>query len=93
MQAKLLFTRLNFRRPSTTLRQFPLTCFLFHSKAFYSDLVTKEPLITPKRIINKTPGLNLSISERASNRLAEIYRNSKENLRISVESGGCHGFQ
>ncbi|CAI5068252.1 ATV_HP_G0028750.mRNA.1.CDS.1 [Saccharomyces cerevisiae] len=86
MQAKLLFTRLNFRRPSTTLRQFPLTCFLFHSKAFYSDLVTKEPLITPKRIINKTPGLNLSISERASNRLAEIYRNMWKVVDVTVSS-------
>lgn len=87
-----MFTRLNFRLSPTTLHQFPLRYFPLR-KAFYSDLVTKEPLITPKIIINETPGLNLSISERASNRLAEIYRDSKENLRISVESGGCHGFQ
>lgn len=92
MQAKSMLTRLSIRLPSTTLRQFPLRCFPLQ-RTFYSELATKEPLIIPKRIINETPGLNLSISERASQRLAEIYRDSKENLRISVESGGCHGFQ
>ncbi|CAI4036931.1 hypothetical protein SMKI_16G2280 [Saccharomyces mikatae IFO 1815] len=92
MQTKLLFTRLRFRLPPTTLHHFPLRCFPLQ-RSFYSDLAINEPLITPKRIINETPGLNLSISERASNRLAEIYRDNNENLRISVESGGCHGFQ
>ncbi|EJS41346.1 isa2p [Saccharomyces arboricola H-6] len=92
MQAKLLLTRLNFGFSALSLRQFPLRCFPL-KKTFYSDLAAKEPLITPKRIINGTPGRNLSISERASKRLAEIYHDSKENLRISVESGGCHGFQ
>ncbi|CAI1776207.1 hypothetical protein SEUBUCD646_0P03410 [Saccharomyces eubayanus] len=92
MQAKLFLTRLYFRLPRTSFRQFPARGFPLQ-KSFYSDLATKESLISPERIINKTPGLNLSISERASKRLAEICRDSKENLRISVESGGCHGFQ
>lgn len=92
MQAKLFFTRLNFRLPCSSFHRFPARRFPLQ-KSFYSELAAKEPLISPERIINKTPGLNLSISERASKRLAEICRDSKENLRISVESGGCHGFQ
>ena len=58
-----------------------------------------ESYVTPLKILttNKSNDyvLNhrLNITERASNRLNEIYRDSKEVLAIIVESGGCHGFQ
>ncbi|AET38953.1 Isa2p Ecym_3470 [Eremothecium cymbalariae DBVPG len=52
----------------------------------------QEPLITPS-VLNRSPGLDISITESASRRLGQIYKDSKEVLRVSVESGGCHGFQ
>lgn len=48
--------------------------------------------IRPAKIINEVPDLHFSITNRASKRLAEIYKASKEILRVTVESGGCHGF-
>lgn len=61
---------------------------------FYSiENKTNDILITPERILNKPKDETLSISERASYRLNEIYSKSKEILQISVESGGCHGYQ
>lgn len=54
---------------------------------------TNDILITPEKILNKPKDTTLSISERASHRLSEIYINSKKILQISVESGGCHGYQ
>lgn len=54
---------------------------------------TAEPLIQPIKIINQPIGTQFLISERAANRLAEIYKTGNEVLKISVESGGCHGFQ
>ncbi|QLL31358.1 hypothetical protein HG536_0B02210 [Torulaspora globosa] len=52
-----------------------------------------EQIVKPVRIINQPPGSEMHISERAFKRLSEIYRESKEVLKIAVESGGCHGFQ
>lgn len=57
---------------------------------FYS---ASEALVKPERIINQPPGSQILISEAAFKRLATIYRKSHEVLKISVESGGCHGFQ
>lgn len=37
--------------------------------------------------------MNFTITNRAASRLGEIYEKSKEILRVTVESGGCHGFQ
>ncbi|CCC67673.1 hypothetical protein NCAS_0A11150 [Naumovozyma castellii] len=56
-------------------------------------LTTSEAIIQPWKVINKKPNLNMSISERAAERLEEIYNDSKEILKIGVESGGCHGYQ
>lgn len=52
-----------------------------------------EQIVKPVRIINQPAGSEMHISERAFKRLSEIYRESKEVLKIAVESGGCHGFQ
>lgn len=52
-----------------------------------------EQIIKPVRIMNQPPGSDMLISEGAYKRLSDIYRDSKEVLKISVESGGCHGFQ
>lgn len=49
--------------------------------------------VKPLQIINEMPDLHFGITDRASKRLADIYRTSKEILRVTVESGGCHGFQ
>ena len=49
--------------------------------------------IKPAKIINAVPDLHFSITNRAANRLADIYKTSREILRVTVESGGCHGFQ
>ncbi|SCU92373.1 LAMI_0E10022g1_1 [Lachancea mirantina] len=49
--------------------------------------------VKPFEVINGKPSLNLQITQRAADRLNEIYKGSKEVLRIMVESGGCHGFQ
>lgn len=54
---------------------------------------TNELLVKPERIINQPSGSQILISEAAFKRLSAIYRESKEVLKISVESGGCHGFQ
>ncbi|AAS51586.1 ADL334Cp [Eremothecium gossypii ATCC 10895] len=51
------------------------------------------PLVTPTRVVNGDPSLRLNITQRAAQRLGEIYRSSGEVLRVGVESGGCHGFQ
>lgn len=52
-----------------------------------------EQIIKPVRIINQPLGSEILISERAFKRLADIYRESQEVLKVAVESGGCHGFQ
>ncbi|QLG70289.1 hypothetical protein HG535_0A02270 [Zygotorulaspora mrakii] len=64
----------------------PTQCWRFLS-------IAAEPLIKPVRIINQPAGMQFSISRKAATRLADIYKDSKEVLKISVESGGCHGFQ
>ena len=51
------------------------------------------PLVQPARIVNQSEGLNLLIDERAAWRLGQIFKDSKEVMRVTVESGGCHGFQ
>ncbi|KAL3228989.1 Iron-sulfur assembly protein 2 [Nakaseomyces bracarensis] len=50
-------------------------------------------IIEPVKVLNKPEGKQLKIDERAAQRLNDIYSDSKEVLRILVESGGCHGFQ
>ena len=54
---------------------------------------SNDVLVTPEKIWNKPENMNMSISERASYRLNEIYNNTKEILQVGVESGGCHGYQ
>ena len=40
-------------------------------------------------------GLNVTVSERAARRIGEILKSEPEGtmLRVSVEGGGCSGFQ
>lgn len=52
-----------------------------------------EVLVKPVKIINQPPGSQILITERAAKRLTDIYKDFDEVLKISVESGGCHGFQ
>lgn len=52
-----------------------------------------DSCVTPSRVLNAKPGLSIGITQRAANRLGNIFKDSKEALRVSVESGGCHGFQ
>ncbi|CCD22942.1 uncharacterized protein NDAI_0A07880 [Naumovozyma dairenensis CBS 421] len=59
----------------------------------YSTLNTEPIYITPLKIINQIPNLNIKITDHAAERLNLIYNTSKEILQIGVESGGCHGFQ
>ncbi|CCD22670.1 Isa2p NDAI_0A05150 [Naumovozyma dairenensis CBS 421] len=54
---------------------------------------SNDSMVKPLEIINGRDNLNMSITERACERLNEIYKDSKEILKINVESGGCHGFQ
>lgn len=73
----------------------------FLSQSFTKSYVknANESFVTPLKILttNKSSDYvlthRLNITERASNRLNEIYKESKEVLSILVESGGCHGFQ
>lgn len=51
------------------------------------------PLVQPAKVVNQSEGLNLLIDERAAWRLGQIFKDSKEVMRVTVESGGCHGFQ
>ncbi|KAG0663016.1 hypothetical protein C6P44_002069 [Monosporozyma unispora] len=60
---------------------------------FASTQLGKIKLITPASIINEIPSLKLNITERAANKLNQIYSTSNEILRIEVENGGCHGYQ
>lgn len=53
------------------------------------DVVFIEPL----KVLNQQKDKTLNIAERAASRLDDIYSDSKEVLRVLVESGGCHGFQ
>lgn len=66
-------------------------CFVHHAYRFQSTNL--NPIIKPAKIINENPDLKFSITQRAAKRLADIYNDSKDILRITVESGGCHGFQ
>ncbi|CAK7902286.1 iron-sulfur assembly protein 2 [[Candida] anglica] len=48
------------------------------------------------KLIHGQTDLHIAITERASNKLTDIAtadNNPKTALKISVESGGCHGFQ
>lgn len=54
---------------------------------------TSNEFIKPAHIINEVPEFHLNISSRAADRLGQIYKESKEILRVTVESGGCHGYQ
>ena len=65
----------------------------FISARWYAALNANEALVKPARIVNFLPGKQFEISQRAADRLNAIYKESKEVLRIKVESGGCHGFQ
>lgn len=60
---------------------------------YLSNSQIKEHTIIPCTVINKKHGLNMNITERAASRLGEIFKDSKEILKVGVESGGCHGFQ
>ncbi|GAV53406.1 hypothetical protein ZYGR_0AI06900 [Zygosaccharomyces rouxii] len=60
---------------------------------WYAAMSANEALVKPARIVNFLPGKQFEISQRAADRLNSIYKESKEVLRIKVESGGCHGFQ
>ncbi|CCK68599.1 HesB/IscA family protein KNAG_0B01520 [Huiozyma naganishii CBS 8797] len=51
-------------------------------------------LVQPRQVLNLADQkLNLNITQRAANKLSDIYDSSKEYLSIDVESGGCHGYQ
>ncbi|CCE61435.1 hypothetical protein TPHA_0A03590 [Tetrapisispora phaffii CBS 4417] len=52
-----------------------------------------EKFVEPSNVINKDSTLYFNVTERAVKRLADIFKESKQSLKISVESGGCHGFQ
>lgn len=62
-------------------------------RAEHRLISTGEVLVKPVKIINQPPGSQILITERAAKRLTDIYKDFKEVLKISVESGGCHGFQ
>lgn len=79
-------------RSSLIYRYVPRTTSrLYAFRKYYST----EPLVKPSKVINIDPNLNLKllISKTASDRLGQIHKDSNENLRVKVESGGCHGFQ
>ncbi|EDO17005.1 hypothetical protein Kpol_1065p20 [Vanderwaltozyma polyspora DSM 70294] len=86
-----LSPRIIYQRRSIPL--FPVVLRNYSNTTSNESIPNDEPLVTPLKIINGNPKLNLKISERAARRLSEINKTSNEALQISVESGGCHGFQ
>lgn len=60
---------------------------------WYAAANANEALVKPAKILNLLPGKQFEVSQRAADRLNVIYNESREVLRIKVESGGCHGFQ
>lgn len=60
---------------------------------FASTQLGQVKYIKPTSIINEIPNLKLNITERAANKLNQIYSSSNEILNIEVENGGCHGYQ
>ncbi|CUS22033.1 LAQU0S04e06634g1_1 [Lachancea quebecensis] len=52
-----------------------------------------DSCVRPSKVLNAKPNLSIGITQRAASRLGQIFKESKEALRVSVESGGCHGFQ
>ncbi|KAM3161881.1 Iron-sulfur assembly protein 2 [Lachancea thermotolerans] len=52
-----------------------------------------DSCVRPSKVLNAKPNLSIGITQRAANRLGQIFKDSREALRVSVESGGCHGFQ
>ncbi|KAH3902971.1 uncharacterized protein SCODWIG_03711 [Saccharomycodes ludwigii] len=96
-QKKLLLFPSKFITPNYNIKRFLLTG-------------SNDILVKPTEILATTPNFKLTnflkISERASNRLNEIYNggannnhisttanHNKEIMNITVESGGCHGYQ
>ncbi|CCK71482.1 Isa2p KNAG_0H00660 [Huiozyma naganishii CBS 8797] len=58
--------------------------------------LSNDVLVAPQKVVSRDgslPGQQIQISERAAWRLKQIYDESGEVLSISVESGGCHGYQ
>ncbi|AGO12916.1 AaceriADL334Cp [[Ashbya] aceris (nom. inval.)] len=94
-----MLKRIIARPPGGFLRPFAFySASRFHSVRWQSSANVLAgdgagPLVTPTRVVNGDPSLRLNITQRAAQRLGEIYRSSGEVLRVGVESGGCHGFQ
>lgn len=88
LQGRSVIRASRFTKLATTS---PFTLRTYATNA--EELDPTEKLIKPSKIINRINDLNLGISERAASRLAQIYRDSQEVLKIGIESGGCHGFQ
>lgn len=86
-----MITKLFYGVPKIFRAARPQVTSLIYRTRFYSTL--EDTPIQPLKVINGKPDLNLAITQRAANRLAQIYRDSQEVLRVAVESGGCHGFQ
>ncbi|AQZ14225.1 ISA2 (YPR067W) [Zygosaccharomyces parabailii] len=63
------------------------------SSRWYAATSAGESLVQPLKVLNPIPGKHFDISQRAADRLEAIYKDSREVLRVKVESGGCHGFQ
>lgn len=63
------------------------------SSRWYAATSAGESLVQPLKVLNPMPGKHFDISQRAADRLEAIYKDSREVLRVKVESGGCHGFQ
>ncbi|SJM87506.1 related to Iron-sulfur assembly protein 2 [Zygosaccharomyces bailii] len=63
------------------------------SSRWYAATSAGESLVQPLKVVNPIPGKHFDISQRAADRLETIYKDSREVLRVKVESGGCHGFQ
>lgn len=67
--------------------------FRFYSLSAIDKNSSNEMFVRPSLIINEIPNMNFKISERAAKRLSDIFKETQEVLKVSVESGGCHGFQ
>ncbi|SCV04413.1 LANO_0G10044g1_1 [Lachancea nothofagi CBS 11611] len=86
-----MFARFPFRASN----QLAKNCRVWRSSRplRFNSTATLDSFVTPSEIINAQNSLNIGITQRAANRLAQISQDSGEALRVCVESGGCHGFQ